>query len=76
MKSNFKKQPIFRLVIFLLYFLYLAPDLAQNPDDSLQEMLNFDQVAEESGITTEIVFRYFHLLEKATSKNKTFKSIR
>ena len=39
-------------------------------------MLNFDQVAEESGITTEIVFRYFHLLEKATSKTKTFKAIR
>ena len=33
-------------------------------------MLNMDQNVEESGVTSDIVFRYFHLLEKVSYERK------
>ena len=44
-------------------FPQVSADLKNNPDDSLQEMVNFDH-PEDSAITTDLVFRYFHLLGK------------
>ena len=44
-------------------FPQVSADLKNNPDESLQEMVNFDH-PEDSAITTDLVFRYFHLLGK------------
>ena len=46
-------------------FPQVSADLKNNPDESLQEMVNFDH-PEDSAITTDLVFRYFHLLGKKT----------
>ena len=49
-------------------FPQVSADLKNNPDESLQEMVNFDH-PEDSAITTDLVFRYFHLLGKIKIAN-------
>ena len=44
-------------------FPHVMADLNNSPDDSLKEMLSFEN-GEESSVTSEIVFRYMHLMEK------------
>lgn len=53
-------------------FPQVSADLKNNPDESLQEMVNFDH-PEDSAITTDLVFRYFHLLgKKLTNSISTY----
>ena len=54
-------------------FPHVMADLNNSPDDSLKEMLSFEN-GEESSVTSEIVFRYMHLMEKV--KKGEFKAIR
>ena len=44
-------------------------------DEEFEDMLNFDQNVEDSGVTSDIVFRYFHLLEKV-SHDKKIRAVR
>ena len=48
------------------------PQIAQEVenDEEFEDMLNMDQNVEESGVTSDIVFRYFHLLEKVSYERK------
>ena len=46
----------------------VAQEVANNED--FEDMLNLDQNVEDSGVASDIVFRYFHLLEKVSFEKK------
>ena len=46
----------------------VAQEVANNQD--FEDMLNLDQNVEDSGVASDIVFRYFHLLEKVSFEKK------